>query len=130
MYDMATYKSLVPELNKITNIRCLEAGLYSDYLRVAGSVDCIGEYEGVLSVIDFKTSGRMKYRNEIHSYFKQTAAYSFMFYEMTNQIPSQLVILMAVDFSPTQVFIESPKEWLPEFIKLRNKYEGLGRSVL
>ena len=58
-------------LNRINNIRTQESALYSDVLKVAGRVDCIGEYDGVLSIIDFKTSNNYKDRQMIEDYFKQ-----------------------------------------------------------
>ena len=45
-----------PYLDKINNIHAIERTLYSEYLGLAGRVDCIAEYEGELAVIDFKTS--------------------------------------------------------------------------
>ena len=42
-------------LTRIDNIHSQEAGLYSDKYKVAGRVDCIAEFVGVLSIIDFKT---------------------------------------------------------------------------
>ena len=78
-FDIETFNSLRPLLDKIDDIYCLETQLYSDYLQVAGTVDCIAKYDGRLSVIDFKTSKRIKSRVYIHSYFMQTAAYAVMF---------------------------------------------------
>ena len=43
-------------LQKIDNIYAQECGLYSDKYKVVGRVDCIAEYDGKLSIIDFKTS--------------------------------------------------------------------------
>ena len=63
------FTSIKPFLHNINNIQCLESRLYSDYLRLAGTVDCIGEYNGKLSVIDFKSSGKIKKKEYIHNYF-------------------------------------------------------------
>jgi len=81
MFDLEAFSSIKHELNKINNIHCLETQLYSDFLKVAGTVDCVAEYDGRISVIDFKTSARLKSRDDIHSYFMQTAAYAVMFEE-------------------------------------------------
>jgi len=70
------FASILPELHKINNIHVQEQKLYSDYLRLAGTVDCIGEYEGKLAVIDFKTSSKLKKKEWISSYFMQCAAYA------------------------------------------------------
>jgi hypothetical protein len=117
-----TFGSLKPYLNRINNIHCLETQLYSDYLQVAGTVDCIAEYDGRLSVIDFKTSKRMKSRDDIHGYFMQTAAYAVMFEERTKIPVDTLVILMSVDDEPAQIFVEKRDEWIKPFMELREDY--------
>jgi CRISPR/Cas system-associated exonuclease Cas4 (RecB family) len=122
IFDIESFNSLVPELDKINNIHCLETKLYSDYLQVAGTVDCIAEYEGKLSVIDFKTSGREKQRDEIHNYFMQTAAYAVMFEERTGIPVSRLVILMSVDDHGVAIFNEKRDAWISQFINLREEY--------
>ena len=85
------------ELQKLDNIHCLETRMFSHTLRLAGTVDCIAEHNGVLSVIDFKTANRLKKKEEIGSYFMQGAAYSTMFTEMTGIEIDQVVILIGVD---------------------------------
>ena len=99
LFDIEAFNSIRGELDKINNIRCLETQLYSDYLQVAGTVDCIAEYDGKVSVIDFKTSSRLKEKDDIHSYFMQTAAYAVMFEERTKIPIVNLVTIMAVDNS-------------------------------
>ena len=69
--------------DKVNNIHCLESRLFSHELKLAGTVDCIAEHKGVLSVIDFKTSIRLKKKENIGNYFMQAAAYRQMFHEMT-----------------------------------------------
>ena len=68
------------ELNKIDNIHSLEGALYSKQLGIAGTVDCIAEYDGELSIIDFKTSKKPKPRDWIEHYFVQAMAYGCMLY--------------------------------------------------
>jgi len=82
---------------KVNNIHCLESKLYSHNLKLAGTVDCIAEYKGVLSVIDFKTSIRLKKKENISGYFMQGTAYAQMFNEMANLNIEQIVILIGVD---------------------------------
>lgn len=126
MFDLEAFKSLRPELDKINNIHCLETKLYSDYLEVAGTVDCIAEYNGKMSVIDFKTSKRLKDRDEIHGYFMQTAAYAVMFEERTGIPVSKLVILMSVDdHDKPAIFIEKRDDWIYNFIELRKEYKRI-----
>lgn len=124
-FDLESFKSISPYLDKINNIHCLETKLYSDYLQVAGTVDCIAEYEGKLSIIDFKTSKRVKTRDDIHGYFMQTAAYAVMFEERTGIPVGRLVILMAVDDHETLVFKEKRDDWINSFIELREDYSKL-----
>jgi len=126
LFDQEAWQSLVPELDKINNIHCLETQLYSDHLEVAGTVDCIAEYNGKVSVIDFKTSKRVKKKSDIHSYFMQTSAYAVMFEERTGIPVSRLVILMTVDDEPeASVFVEKRDDWIGEFIELREAYKKL-----
>ena len=92
-------------LGNIDNIYCIEAPLHSDILKVAGTADCIAEYNGKLSVIDFKTSRRAKREDWIEDYFIQAFFYSAAFFEMTGALPEQIVILVAVrDSFEVQVF--------------------------
>ena len=83
--------------DKVNKIHCLEDRLFSHDLKLAGTVDCIAEYKGVLSVIDFKTSIRLKKKENIGGYFMQGAAYATMFNEMTGLNIDQIVILIGVD---------------------------------
>ena len=83
--------------SKINNIHCLEDKLFSHELGLAGTVDCIAEHNGILSVVDFKTSIRLKKKENIGNYFMQAAAYRQMFHEMTGLLPKQVIILIGVD---------------------------------
>jgi hypothetical protein len=122
IFDKNMFNSIIPYLEKIDNIHALESPLYSDYLQVAGTVDCVAEYEGKLSVIDFKTSSRIKTRDDIHNYFMQCAAYAVAFEERTKIPVNRLVIIMAVDYNKPLVFQEKRDTWIHEFIKLREEY--------
>lgn len=127
-FDLEVFNSIKPYLDKIDNIHCLETQLYSNYLQVAGTVDCIAEYNGRLAVIDFKTSKRVKSRDDIHSYFMQTAAYAVMFEERTQVPVDTLVIIMSVDDSEPLIFIEKRDMWINRFIDLREDYSKLMNS--
>ena len=124
-FDLDTFNSIKPILNRINNVHCLETKLYSDYLEVAGTVDCIAEFDGRLSIIDFKTSKRLKTRDDIHSYFMQTSAYAVMFEERTGIPVDKLVIIMSVDDENPLLFIEKRDDWIGEFIQLRQDYSKL-----
>lgn len=123
IFDVEIFNSILPELKKINNVRCLETPLFSHHLKVAGTVDCIADYDGRRSVIDFKTSSKIKSKEDIHNYFIQTAAYAVMFEERTGVPVSQLVIIMGCDESKNAlVFIEKRDTWINEFIELREDY--------
>ena len=124
-FDLDTFRSLQPLLDRIDNIHCLETQLYSNYLQVAGTVDCIAEFDGKTSVIDFKTSTRVKSRDDIHGYFMQTSAYAVMFEELTKIPVGRLVILMSVDNEDPLVFVEKRDDWIDQFIKIREDYSKL-----
>lgn len=109
--------------NHIDNIRVVEGLMYSEHLRAAGTVDMIAEFDGKLSVIDWKTSTKRKTRSRIYNYFKQEAAYAVMFEEMTNQPITQLVTVVTDQEGGSQVFIEHRDEWIGEFLELRDQYE-------
>ena len=113
------YKIAKPTLNKIDNIHALEGSLYSKELGVAGTVDCIAEYEGELAVIDFKTSKYPKPRDWIDGYFVQAAAYACMYYELTGVSVKKLVIIMTCEDGECVVYEERDKT---KYIKLLVNY--------
>ena len=123
MFDVEMWQNMKPVLHSIDNIHALEQPLYSDHLEVAGTVDCIGEYNGKMSVIDFKTSRRIKHRDDIHDYFMQCAAYAVAFEEMTKIPVPQLVVLIAVDDEKPLVFVEKRNKWIDGFKELRAEYK-------
>ena len=125
LVDVPMWNSLVPLLGRINNIHALETPLYSDHLEVAGTVDCVAEFDGKLSIIDFKTSSRIKTREDISNYFMQCSAYAVAFEERTGIPVSRLVILMGIDNEDSCLFIEKRDTWVSEFIKLRLDYKKL-----
>ena len=113
------FKIAKGKLNKINNIYALEGPLYSKQLGVAGTVDCIAEYDGELAIIDFKTSKKPKPREWIEHYFVQAMAYGCMLYEMKGISISKLVIIMAFENGECVVYEERDKS---KYIKLLSKY--------
>ena len=114
------FKPLRPILNRINNIHYQECALWSIKLGMAGRVDCIGEFDGVLSVIDFKTSKKIKLKEDIDNYFAQCVAYACMYEELVGQGVDQIVVIMAVDNEQPQIFIEKTSDHLNtllEYIK-------------
>ena len=125
MFDRELFNTLTPHLDKIDNIHALESKLFSDHLQVAGTVDCIAEYEGRLSIIDFKTSKRVKKKEDIPGYFIQTAAYAVAFEERTGIPVSRLVVIMGVDDDDAIVFKDKRDNWIEQFLDLREAYRKL-----
>lgn len=119
--------NLKPLLHNINNISCTEIPLYSDSIKLAGTADCIAEYDGVPSVIDFKTSNKKKDKSYIENYFLQATAYSRMWKELTSQSISQIVILISSNDGSLQEFVKKPSEYeellsekLKEFEEIRD----------
>ena len=107
------------ELDKINNIHAIERTLYSEYLGLAGRVDCIAEYEGELAVIDFKTSTKIKPEKWIENYFVQEMFYAAAYYELTDIPVKKLITLMVTPGGEVQVFDKRNKG---DYIKLLVRY--------
>lgn len=113
------FKIARKELDKINNIHAIEDSLYSEVLGIAGTVDCIAEYDGELAVIDFKTSKKPKPVEWIEHYFVQCMAYGCMLYELTGISVKKLVIIMACENGECEVYEEYDKG---KYIKLLVEY--------
>ena len=108
-----------PYLDKINNIHAIERTLYSEYLGLAGRVDCIAEYEGELAVIDFKTSTKIKPEKWIENYFVQEMFYASAYYELTGIPIKKLITLMVTPGGEVKVFDKRNKN---DYIKLLVRY--------
>ena len=84
---LGLFKLLKPYIDQVDNIHLLEAIMYSKKLTIAGQVDCVAEYNGKLSVIDFKTANKERQESWIDNYFMQTTAYAHMYEEYNASIP-------------------------------------------
>jgi len=115
------FKISKANLKRINNIYALEGSLYSKQLGIAGTVDCIAEYDGELAIIDFKTSAKPKPRGWIEHYFVQCMAYGCMLYELTGISVKKLVIIMACENGECVVYEERDKS---KYIKLLTEYIG------
>lgn len=105
---LQSFKSLKPHMdNHIGKIFGIESPLYSEELNTAGRTDCICEYDGVPSIVDFKTSTKLKQEDWIENYFLQATCYSLMTEERTPLKIPQIVIIIAVDHEQPQVFIKN-----------------------
>ena len=108
-----------PYLDKINNIHAIERTLYSEYLGLAGRVDCIGEYEGELAVIDFKTSDKIKPEEWLENYFVQEMFYASAYYELTGIPVKKLITIMVTPGGEVKVFDKRNKG---DYIKLLVRY--------
>ena len=102
------------ELDKIDNIVAQEVPLYSDGLGVAGRVDCIAEYDGKVSIIDFKSSRKKKQKSWIKKYFLQATAYALMYEEMTGDKVDQVVILISADDDTVIAYVEDKNDYIEQ----------------
>ena len=122
---LGLFALLKPYLKQIDNVHCLETILYSKKLTVAGQVDCIAEYNGKLSVIDFKTANKERNDAWNENYYIQTTAYALMYEELFGTPIEQIVILMASEDGAARAFVKDRKEFEPkleEAIKYFYKY--------
>ena len=90
-----------------------EVTLYSDKYKVAGRTDLIAEYNGELSIVDFKTSTNERKDSYNENYYIQTAAYAEMFEELTGKPINQIVILVVTENGTVQEFIKDKQEYIP-----------------
>ena len=123
-------------LNNISDIHAQECGLYSDKYKVAGRVDCIAKYNGVLSIIDFKTSTKERSDAWNENYYIQGSAYAEMFTELTGIELSQVVILVVTEDGTVQEFIKDKSEFLDALKdsvaewKRQNETDSMGRPIV
>ena len=106
------FNQIKPELDKIQNIVAIETPLWSKTLGLAGRTDCIAEYDGKLSIIDFKASSKEKRKQDVESYFTQATAYALMFQERTGIIVENFAILISCEDGLTQVFQNKPIKYV------------------
>ena len=117
------FKSIVPYLNNVNNVYLQEKYLYSNHLRLAGTVDCIAEYNGKLSVIDFKTSSKPKQEDWIEGYFIQATAYAIMFEEQYSIPAPRITIMIAVENDYPQIFTKKRDSYVEKLLMMRDEYE-------
>ena len=124
-FSKTDFGVMIPYLDKINNIHCLETQLYSDHLKTAGTVDCIGEYEGKLTVIDFKTSAKLKKREWVKDYFMQCSAYAVMYEERTGTPIERLLLIINVEDEGVQLMDGKRDDYIDDFLDLRETFRKL-----
>jgi len=117
-------------LQKVDNIYAQECGLYSDKYKVAGRVDCIAEYNGKLSIIDFKTSTKERSDTWNESYYIQASAYAEMFEERTGIEINQICILVVTEDGVVQEFVKDKTEYLPMLTDTIKEWEEKNEMVI
>ena len=114
---LGLFKLLRPYIDQIDNIHLLETIIYSPKLTIAGQVDCVAEYNGKLSVIDFKTANKERQESWIDNYFLQTTAYAQMYEETFGKSIDQIVILLASEDGSVQNFVKEKKDYMTPLMK-------------
>jgi hypothetical protein len=131
---LGLFRLIKPYVDQIDNIHCLETIMYSKQLTIAGQVDCIAEYNGKLSVIDFKTANKERQESWIENYFMQTTAYAQMYEEIFGKKIEQIVILLASEDGSTQSFIKETKDYMTPLMKsiddFYKYYENLNKDKI
>jgi genome maintenance exonuclease 1 len=117
------FNDIKPLLDQIDNIHYQEQALWSTKLGLAGRVDCIAEFAGTLSVIDFKTSKKVKSIKDIEDYFWQTSAYALMYEELVGTPIDQVVIIMAIENSKPLLFIQKTEDHIDGLVKAIQYYK-------
>lgn len=103
---------------RVSVIKGIEIGLWSDLMKIAGRADMLGVFDGKLSIIDFKTAKQPKREEDIHNYFLQCTLYAIMVEELLRIPVPQIVVLIGVDFEPAQVFVKNKKDYIDEIIRM------------
>ena len=106
---------------RLTKVYAQEAALYSEHLGIAGRVDCVGVWDGKISIIDYKTAAKLKKKEWCEGYFIQETAYAIMWEERTGMPITQLVTVIAGD-EGAQVFIEHRDNWSKTLIDTIAEY--------
>lgn len=121
--NVRLFNQIKLRLNQINNIRVQEIPLFSHTLQLAGRVDVVGEYQNVLSIIDFKTSNTPKYTDMVYDYFLQSTAYSLMYEEMFGVEIPQIVIIIAVErgMAP-MVYVKDRYDYIEPLAKRINTF--------
>ena len=116
---LGLFKLLKPYVDQINNVHCLETIMYSHKLTIAGQVDCVAEYNGELSVIDFKTANKAREEGWIDNYFLQTTAYAVMYEEIFKKPIKQIVVLIDAEDGTVACFKKEKKDFI----------EPLGKAI-
>lgn len=119
------FKAIRPLLDEIVPLS-IEAPLYSDTLRMAGRVDCVGVFEDAMAIIDFKTSSKFKEEKFARPWFLQMTAYAIMVEELTGVAIDEICAIVSIEGANAfQLFVDEPQNYVEELFDLRQRYENL-----
>ncbi len=118
------------DLAKISNIRAQETALYSDVMQLAGRVDLVADYDGVLSIVDFKGSSRTKKEEWIESYLVQATMYAIMYHERYGTPIKQIVIIITCEDGNSQVFKRDPMDYVKRTKECIDLFRSDNKAVL
>ena len=122
LLPIAHFHNLKPYLENISNVVCIEQRMYSDKLKVAGTSDLIAEYNGELSIIDYKTKRKPQVDDYMYEYYLQTTCYAQMFQEVTGQKINQVVILVSSEKNTRQEFVKPCADYIEPMSERIEKY--------
>lgn len=119
------FLQLKPHIDEnVDNVYGTEQALYCDVLKIAGRTDCIAEWNGKLSIIDYKNSIRLKEEKNIQNYFLQCSAYAQMFEYLTKIPIEQIVVAIANEEGEPQIFIKETSLYVDTLKQLIKKYHS------
>ena len=122
LLPIAHFNNLKPFLENISNVTSIEQRMYSDKLKVAGTSDLIAEYNGELSIIDYKTKRKPQIDEYMYEYYLQTTCYANMFQEVTGYKINQVVILVSSEKNTRQEFVKTCDDYIEPMMERVEKY--------
>ena len=122
LLSVAHFNNLIPFLQKINDVHGTELRLYSNKMKLAGTSDCIANYEGELSIIDYKTKRSNQKEEWMKDHFIQGTAYAQMFKELTGIKVKQVVILVSSEKNSRMEFIKNTEDYKDLLNQRLNQY--------
>ena len=120
--EVSLFTAMQTDIDRIGKVFAIEVPLWSNTVGLAGRTDCIGEFDGVPSVIDFKSSNYPKSEDSIQDYFMQATAYSLMWQDRTGHRLRNIAILIGVEDGGCQVFTADPMEYVEQLVETIRQY--------
>jgi len=122
LLSVAHFNNLIPFLQKINDVHGTELRLYSNVMKLAGTSDCIANYDGELSIIDYKTKRSNQKEEWMTDHFIQGTAYSQMFEELTGIEVKKVVILVSSEKNSRMEFVKDTENYKDLLTKRLNQY--------